>query len=126
VTEKIHPNDFDGCWDSTNVDAALLDPVLLNFDNGRAAQKKKFRGEMFIADGWNSPRQNDELQLGTRLNDQDRLWDTLTSPPSGPFPEVPLKDVARTLPCEARRRHILHQQTPLDYSKRLANDDRTS
>ena len=54
VTEKIHPNDFDGCWDAANVDVALLDPVLLFFDNGRAAQKQKYRGEMFIANGWNS------------------------------------------------------------------------
>jgi hypothetical protein len=53
VTEKIHPNDFDGCWDATNVNVKFLDPVLLNFDNGRAAQKEKYRGEMFIADGWN-------------------------------------------------------------------------
>lgn len=54
VTEKIHPNDFDGCWDATNVDVALLDPVLLSFSNGRAAQKQKYRGEMFIANGLNS------------------------------------------------------------------------
>jgi uncharacterized protein DUF6932 len=52
VTEKIHPNDFDGCWDASNVSVALLDPLLLNFNNGRAAQKQKYRGEMFIADGW--------------------------------------------------------------------------
>ena len=49
VTEKIAPNDFDGCWDPTNVIGALLDPVLLDFDNGRAAQKLKYRGEMFVA-----------------------------------------------------------------------------
>jgi hypothetical protein len=53
VTEKIRPNDFDGCWDATNVSVKLLDPVLLNFANGRAAQKQKYRGEMFIADGLN-------------------------------------------------------------------------
>jgi hypothetical protein len=53
VTEKVHPNDFDGCWDPTNVNVALLDPVLLDFNNGRAAQKQKYRGEMFIADGLN-------------------------------------------------------------------------
>src|SRR5712671_3400810 len=49
VTEKTHPNDFDGCWDATNVRVALLDPVLLDFDNERAAQKQKYRGEMFIS-----------------------------------------------------------------------------
>jgi uncharacterized protein DUF6932 len=53
VTEKIHPNDFDGCWDPTGVTVALLDPVLLDFNDGRAAQKQKYRGEMFISDGWN-------------------------------------------------------------------------
>ena len=30
---------------------ADLDSVLLDFNNGRAAQKRKYRGEMFIADG---------------------------------------------------------------------------
>lgn len=49
VTGKIHPNDFDGCWDPTNVAAAMLDPILLDFTNKRAAQKQKYRGEMFIA-----------------------------------------------------------------------------
>jgi len=53
VTEKPKPNDFDGCWDPTNVVADLLDPVLLDFSNGRAAQKEKYRGEMFIASGLN-------------------------------------------------------------------------
>jgi hypothetical protein len=54
VSEKLHPNDFDGCWDATNVVAGLLDPVLLDFNNGRALQKQKYRGEMFIASGLNA------------------------------------------------------------------------
>jgi hypothetical protein len=54
VTEKDRPNDFDGCWDPTNVVGRLLDPVLLDFSNGRAAQKLKYRGEMFISDGLNA------------------------------------------------------------------------
>jgi hypothetical protein len=49
VTGKEEPNDFDVCWDPTNVVAALLDPVLLDFSNRRAAQKLKYRGEMFIS-----------------------------------------------------------------------------
>jgi hypothetical protein len=57
VTEKDRPNDFDGCWDPTNVVAHLLDPVLLDFTNGRAAQKQKYRGEMFIADAPNAGTQ---------------------------------------------------------------------
>lgn len=41
------PNDFDGCWDLSNVDPTQLDPVLLDFRNRRAAQKAKFFGELF-------------------------------------------------------------------------------
>jgi hypothetical protein len=49
VTAKAEPGDFDGCWDPTNVQAALLDPVFLDFDNERAAQKWAYRGELFIS-----------------------------------------------------------------------------
>lgn len=49
VTAKPHPGDFDGCWDHAGVDFGKLDPVLLDFDNKRAAQKAKFLGEMFVA-----------------------------------------------------------------------------
>lgn len=48
VTGKEHPSDFDGCWEPDGVDSRLLDPVLLDFKNGRAAQKQKYRGELFI------------------------------------------------------------------------------
>lgn len=47
VTAKPHPGDFDACWDPSGVDGALLDPVLLSFENGRAAQKAKYHGELF-------------------------------------------------------------------------------
>jgi hypothetical protein len=50
VTAKESPGDYDGCWDPTGVIAARLDPVLLDLSNGRAAQKQKYRGELFIAD----------------------------------------------------------------------------
>lgn len=50
VTGKPHPEDFDGCWACAGVDPTLLDPVLLLFDNKREAQKRKFQGEMFIAE----------------------------------------------------------------------------
>src|SRR5947207_723277 len=46
VTDKVLPDDFDGCWDARNVDPAKLDPVLLTFANKRAAQKAKFKGEL--------------------------------------------------------------------------------
>jgi hypothetical protein len=49
ATAKAVPGDFDGCWDAAGVDAALLDPVLLDFRNRRAAQKAKYGGELFIA-----------------------------------------------------------------------------
>ncbi|WP_433963054.1 DUF6932 family protein [Roseitalea porphyridii] len=47
VTGKPTPGDFDACWDPTGVDPAMLDPVFLQFANGRAAQKAAFRGEFF-------------------------------------------------------------------------------
>ena len=47
VTAKPRPGDYDACWDPTSVDQALLDPVLLTFDNNRAAQKAKYHGELF-------------------------------------------------------------------------------
>ena len=49
VTSKNHPGDFDGCWDPDGVDATKLDPVLLDFTNRRAAQKRKYHGELFIS-----------------------------------------------------------------------------
>ncbi len=49
VTSKELPEDFDGCWDHEGVDVDALDPVLLDFSDRRAAQKEKFRGELFIA-----------------------------------------------------------------------------
>lgn len=47
VTDQESPGDFDGCWEPDGVTAALLDPVLLSFENRRAAQKAKFQGELF-------------------------------------------------------------------------------
>jgi hypothetical protein len=55
VTGKEHPNDYDGCWDPTHVIAARLDPVLLDYSNRRAAQRSKYRGELFISNGLNGP-----------------------------------------------------------------------
>jgi hypothetical protein len=47
VTAKEEPGDFDACWDAVGVDADLLDPVLLEFADGRRAQKERFGGELF-------------------------------------------------------------------------------
>jgi len=55
VTSKELPGDFDGCWDDTGVDYDRIDPVLLEFKNHRAAQKAKFDGEMFVANGRADP-----------------------------------------------------------------------
>lgn len=49
VTDAPIPSDFDGCWNPTAVDIQLVDPVLLDFKNNRAAQKQKFYGEMFFS-----------------------------------------------------------------------------
>lgn len=53
VTDKEIPKDFDGCWDPTNVDPSLLDPVLLDFKLGRINQKTKFGGELFVSSARN-------------------------------------------------------------------------
>ncbi len=50
VTAKERPEDFDGCWESEGVDFDRLDEVLLTFDRGRATQKAKYGGELFLAD----------------------------------------------------------------------------
>src|SRR5690349_16061501 len=50
VTAKPTPEDFDACWDSTGVDVPLLDLVIFDFTNGRAAQKAKYLGEFFRAE----------------------------------------------------------------------------
>ena len=47
ISRTRHPDDFDGCWDPTNVNLSLLDPVLQDFSSGRRAQKAKYRGELF-------------------------------------------------------------------------------
>ncbi len=49
VTAKSVPNDFDACWDMEGVNPDLLDPILLTFTDGRAAQKAKYFGELFPA-----------------------------------------------------------------------------
>ena len=49
VTEKDAPGDFDACWEVSGVEPALLDPVLLDFTDRRAAQKARYGGELFPA-----------------------------------------------------------------------------
>jgi hypothetical protein len=50
VTGKEVPGDFDACWEARGVDPGLLDPVLLEFGDRRAAQKAQYGGELFPAE----------------------------------------------------------------------------
>ena len=49
VTDKLHPRDYDACWEMAGVTVTKLDPVFLDFSSGRAAQKAKYLGEFFLA-----------------------------------------------------------------------------
>jgi hypothetical protein len=75
VTAKEAPGDFDACWERAGVDPGLLDPVLLDFSNVRAAQKERFRGELFPAEAGADPH-------GTRFLDYFQ-HDKLTGEPKG-------------------------------------------
>jgi hypothetical protein len=55
VSEKELPQDYDGAWDTVGGDPDLLDPVLLDFTNGRAAMKSKYLGELFPAGAMAAP-----------------------------------------------------------------------
>lgn len=53
VSLKQIPSDFDGAWELKNVDLQRLsvtEPLLFDFSRQRAAQKRKYLGEMFPAD----------------------------------------------------------------------------
>jgi hypothetical protein len=52
VTAKPMPGDFDVCWETAGVDARRLDPVFLDFSNGRKKQKERFGGEFFPTDAF--------------------------------------------------------------------------
>ncbi|KAA0232774.1 MAG: hypothetical protein JJLCMIEE_03583 [Acidimicrobiales bacterium] len=46
VTAKEEPLDFDACWDTDGVELDEIDPVFLDLTAGRAAQKRRFGGEL--------------------------------------------------------------------------------
>lgn len=47
---KPRPNDIDGCWvPYPHMVSAKIDPVLLDFRNQRAAMKKKYSVDFFLA-----------------------------------------------------------------------------
>ncbi len=49
VTSKPDPGDFDVAWEMEGVDADALHPIFLDFEDERAAQKRRFGGEFFPA-----------------------------------------------------------------------------
>ena len=49
VPAKSEPNDVDLAWDVDGVDADALDPIFFDFDDERAAQKRRFAAEFFPA-----------------------------------------------------------------------------
>lgn len=55
ISQKQLPEDYDGAWDIQGVDPNRLDPVLLDFSNGRAAMKSKYLGELFPASALAAP-----------------------------------------------------------------------
>lgn len=55
VTGKPIPGDFDACWDPTGVDVNKLDPVFLDFADGRRNQKLRFMGELFPFNAYAEP-----------------------------------------------------------------------
>ena len=58
VTQKSRPSDYDGCWETANVDKSLADPILFDVSHGRDLQKMVYGGEMFPEDpdpdGWSA------------------------------------------------------------------------
>lgn len=58
VTDKEEPDDFDGYWDPSGVIPKMLDPIFMDFENDQAAQKEKYRGELFIAEEVGGPAES--------------------------------------------------------------------
>lgn len=53
ASSKADPDDYDACWLMAGVvlhELARVEPVFFDFAGGRAAQKRRFRGEFFPAD----------------------------------------------------------------------------
>ncbi len=50
ISDKAQPNDYDACWDSRDIDPDMLEPTLLDFAHPRSRMKRKYKGELFIAD----------------------------------------------------------------------------
>jgi hypothetical protein len=54
VTQKLEPNDYDACWegdfDFVCANMLIIEPVFLDFLNGRKNQKIKYEGEFLPAE----------------------------------------------------------------------------
>jgi len=54
VTQKLEPNDYDACWEGelglVVSNMQVLEPLFLDFSNGRKGQKLKYKGEVFPAE----------------------------------------------------------------------------
>jgi len=54
VTNKLEPNDYDACWEGDMEivvsNLQVIEPVFLDFTNGRKNQKLKYKGEVFPAE----------------------------------------------------------------------------
>jgi len=55
VSEKEKPGDFDGCWEADGVNWDDLHPALRKLTVPRASQKKRYGGELVIADSPSEP-----------------------------------------------------------------------
>lgn len=73
VTAKELPGDFDACWEVAGVDAERLERVLLDFSDGRAAQKARYGGELFPAETAAEPAGTTFLGYFQRDRDTGRL-----------------------------------------------------
>jgi hypothetical protein len=54
VTQKLDPNDYDACWEGeirlVVPNMQVIEPLFLDFSNGRKSQKHKYKGEIFPAE----------------------------------------------------------------------------
>ena len=72
VSAKALPADYDAAWETAGVDPDRLDPVLLDFDNRRAAMKAKYLGDLFPASAFAAPGVVYRDFFGTDRNGVDK------------------------------------------------------
>ena len=72
VSAKALRADYDAAWETAGVDPGRLDPVLLDFDNRRAAMKAKYLGDLFPASAFAAPGVVYRDFFGTDRNGVDK------------------------------------------------------